>query len=80
MNLADLNPKMFHDDTFIRFDCPVCKGGEKQHCVGVAILPKVDQNGKGWTKTGEFPHTLTLSPSINIGCWHGHIINGEIVA
>lgn len=78
MRLTDLNPKMFNGDKFLRFDCPTCKG-DNQHCIGVAILPNVDHNGRGWTKTGEYPDTLTLSPSIDTGCWHGHIVNGEIV-
>ncbi len=32
-----------------------------------------------WTVTGEAP-TLTVTPSINTGTWHGFITNGELVA
>lgn len=45
---------------------------------------------KVWQASGEFPDSLTITPSIDIvevnekgekiktACWHGHIINGEI--
>jgi hypothetical protein len=56
--------------------------------IRIPITPR----SNGWTRvSGEFPETLTLAPSIRIGdpsqdkrggCegWHGHLINGVLVA
>ena len=29
--------------------------------------------------TGAFPDSLTVNPSVNAGCWHGWIKNGEVL-
>lgn len=87
-------------------DCPVCKG-DAAHRVRTPVTrrpfhevsydpPEFWKNGaerkrKFWQASGEFPETLSLSPSINIvevnpdtgqviktRCWHGHISNGNV--
>jgi hypothetical protein len=42
------------------------------------LTPAVDRNGRSWTHTGEFPETLSVTPSIDAGCWHGFITQGNI--
>lgn len=41
-----------------------------------------DANGQRhtsrWIVSGSGLHDLTLSPSVDVNCWHGHIINGVI--
>ncbi len=72
---------------FLMFDCPVCEG-DKAHRVRVPLAPVKDHNGRSWGHTGDLSD-LTLHnartpenpeglSSVNIGCWHGHIINGVI--
>lgn len=94
------------EDGAVWHDCPVCKG-DASHRVRTPVTrqpfhelsydpPQHWGNGterkrKFWQATGEFPETLTLSPSINIvevdeetgavlgtRCWHGHIQNGAV--
>lgn len=37
-------------------------------------------NGAGWMRTGE-PPLITVSPSFDaVGEWHGHLVNGHLVA
>jgi len=31
-----------------------------------------------WVVSGTGFHDLTLSPSIDVGCWHGHVTNGVV--
>lgn len=69
MRLTTLDPKL-SDGGWLRFDCPVCV---KNHGIRVPLGP-----GSQWSATGEFPETLTVSPSIDVGCWHGHIVEGEV--
>ena len=76
MKLRDLDPKL-SDGGILRFDCPVCTPQGDAHGIRVALAPAVE-NGRSWQHTGEFPDTLTLHPSVNAGCWHGNITNGEI--
>ena len=82
MKLRDLDPRLRGGDlasgAFLVFDCPACSPKGDAHGIRVPLAPKVDQNGQSWQHSGEFPDTLTLSPSINAGCWHGWIENGEI--
>ena len=77
MKLRDLDPKL-SDNGVLRFDCPTCTPNGNAHGIRVALAPAVDRHGQSWQHTGEFPDTLTLSPSVNAGCWHGTIVNGEI--
>jgi len=77
MKLADLDPKLAGG--FLRFDCPVCSKIGDCHAIRVPLAPQVDRHGQSWQHAGQFPDTLTLTPSVNAGCWHGHITNGEIV-
>lgn len=76
MTLRDLNPKL--SGGFLRFDCPVCTANDNAHKIRVPLAPATDRFGQSWQHTGEYPDTLTLRPSIDAGCWHGHITNGEI--
>lgn len=76
MKLSELEPKL-SDTGVLRFWCPVCTG-DKTHGVRVPLAPATDKDGQSWQHTGQFPDTLTLHPSINVGCWHGHIVDGEI--
>ncbi len=78
MRLRDLNPKLSADG-FLRFDCPTCTPQGNAHAIRVPLAPAVDQYGKSWQHTGEFPDSLTLTPSVNAGCWHGSITNGEMI-
>lgn len=74
MTLRSLDPKLAENNVLV-FDCPCGKCGGR---VRVPLAPSVGDCQ--WQHTGEFPDTLTLSPSVNAGCWHGHIVNGEIVS
>lgn len=62
------------------FKCP-CGCG---HCVGVRVA-KYDAPGVWRITGGEFPHTLSLVPSIRVfvgpeNCkgWHGYLTEGEL--
>lgn len=77
MKLSELDPVLKND--ILRFDCPVCSLKGNSHSVRICILPRRDEQGNGWAREGEFPDTLTLRPSINVGCWHGNIVAGEIL-
>ena len=78
MKLRDLDPKL-SDSGILRFDCPTCSPKGNAHGIRVPLAPAVDKYGQSWQHTGEFPDTLTLTPSVNAGCWHGSIKNGDIV-
>jgi hypothetical protein len=69
MKLSELNPKIESVRVLV-FDCP-CGGGHK---LRIPIGSEKDQ----WEMTGKL-ETLTLRPSIEAGCWHGFVTNGEIV-
>lgn len=78
MKLKELNPKL-SDNGILRFDCPSCSLKGDAHGIRVPLAPAVDQHGQSWNHTGQFPDTLTLTPSVDAGCWHGWIRSGEIV-
>lgn len=75
------------------FLCPGCfaKNGGKvgTHMVDVSFqnrgvpdhLGSQNREGKPsrWQASGTGLADLTLSPSVDCGCWHGHVINGEAV-
>ena len=77
MRLTELNPKL-SDSGFLRFDCPVCSPKGDAHGIRVPLAPARDQYGQSWQHTGVFPDSITVTPSVNAGCWHGFIRNGEI--
>lgn len=56
---------------------------EERMVCRVPIKPHVLPNGAGWTwDESTPPEAPTLSPSINCQsdtCWHGYIVNGEVV-
>jgi hypothetical protein len=37
-----------------------------------------DGNPSRWAVSGTGIADLTLDPSIDVGCWHGHIVNGAV--
>lgn len=76
MKLTELNPK-FGRDGFLVFDCPVCNG-DRAHRIRVSLAPALDKRGQSWSHIGEFPDSLTLTPSVDAGCWHGFIKAGEV--
>jgi hypothetical protein len=78
MRLRDLDPKL-SDSGWLRINCPVCVG-DKAHSLRIPLFPAHTSDGKSWQRTGEFPDTLTVTPSVNFGsgCWHGNISNGEV--
>lgn len=78
MKLQDLDPKL-SDSGILRFDCPVCSAVGNSHGIRIPLAPAIDRHGQSWEHTGIFPESLTVNPSIDAGCWHGHIVNGEIV-
>jgi hypothetical protein len=70
MRLTDLDPKL--TALTLRFDCPACSLAGKSHGIRIPVA------GSHWTVSGEFPDSLTVLPSIDSGCWHGFITNGEV--
>jgi hypothetical protein len=70
MRLETLHPRL--KENVLVFDCPCGQ------CGGRVRVPVADEKVEGkWKTTGIFPN-LTLDPSINAGCWHGNITNGEV--
>lgn len=101
MNLRDLNPRLKGsvEEGVLVFDCP----SGKPHSIRVYIHSKpygekiapmatcgCGKSHRYWQAQGEFPDSLTLTPSINeqhtnpktgkveFQCWHGTIIGGEV--
>ncbi len=75
MILAELDPVINANNVLI-FDCPNCR----DHRIRVPLSPtgkKLEGGPLGWGYTGDLSN-LTLDPSVNAGCWHGHIENGVI--
>lgn len=70
MYLKEFEPSF--KNGILMFICPSCK----THRVRVPICPYRDRNDGCWTMTGELPN-ITVTPSINIGCWHKNIVEGE---
>jgi len=77
MRLKDLDPKL-SDAGFLRFCCPVCTPKGNAHSIRIPLAP-TEHKGLSWQHTGEFPDTLSVTPSINAGCWHGSITDGEVL-
>lgn len=91
VKLSDLNPRLKGSlaDGVVIFDCPH-PGCDHQVRVCVSAGPSFELTVKIWQASGEFPDTLTLTPSIDIvekdekgkvigtRCWHGHVTNGAI--
>lgn len=75
LKLIDLDPKLAH--AVLTFRCPVCKDTPGEHRIRVT-LKGARTIGFQWDWSGTFPNSLTISPSIDAGCWHGFITHGEI--
>lgn len=97
--LTDLDPRF--EGGFLVFDCPCGRCQDirenpdaernKLFCDGRIRIPILPQPN-GWTRAGgEFPETLSLTPSIlighpssnsNGGCegWHGYLTDGVLIA
>ncbi len=74
MKLVDLNPQL-DSENVLSFDCP-CGAGHK---IRVPIGAP-NRAGEVWSSSGDFPASFSITPSINAGCWHGHVTNGAITA
>jgi len=73
MRLESLNAR--YRNGILVFDCPCGK------CAGKLRVPTTEATPDGklqWAVSGEFPN-LTLTPSVDAGCWHGHIVDGNLV-
>lgn len=97
--LTELGPRLQND--VLVFDCPCNRCQDirenpnaernRRWCDGRIRIPILPQPN-GWTHSGgDFPETITLQPSIQIGyqrdnklggCegWHGYLTNGVLVA
>ncbi len=76
----------------IRFLCPACftKNGGKVGTHGLDVTfagrgatDEQGSHGNGgkpsrWQVSGDSFENLSLSPSIDVGCWHGYVTNGAI--
>lgn len=73
----------------ILFYCPRCLTREAvpighllliwfENAEGVAPAPADARPVARWKRTGNTFETLTLVPSINAGCWHGHVVSGAV--
>lgn len=68
------------------FLCPACfrknSGPVGTHSVLVWFRDRVSDErtpGPGrWIASGNTITDLTLSPSVDVGCWHGFVTNGEV--
>lgn len=97
--LTELDPRL--ENNVLVFNCPCnrCKDIREDHeaernkifvdaMIRIPILPQPN----GWNKAGgEFPETISLTPSILIGTpgknnmggcegWHGYLTNGVLMA
>lgn len=84
MMLRDLSPELAGSTAngVLWFDCPR-SGCEHQVRVPISQGPYHERDVGGgkvkvWQATGEFPDSLSLIPSVNVGCWHGFVQNGEV--
>jgi hypothetical protein len=71
VRLTVLNPRII--ELILTFDCPCGKcGGRLRVPLDGAMTAKPT-----WAWNGNLSD-LTLHPSINSGCWHGWIKDGEV--
>lgn len=75
IRLSALEPNL--KEGFLSFWCPVCRD-DSAHKIRVPLAPTKDRYEQSWQHSGECPDTLTLTPSVDAGCWHGYIQNGEL--
>lgn len=73
--LTDFDP-VITANGFLVFDCPACSG-DNAHRIRVPLAPAVDAQNHSWQHTGDLSN-LTLTPSVDGGCWHGNIVNGTM--
>lgn len=65
-------------DGLLLYSCP-CGAGHALLCWRRGRVPADAEPGPGrWDFSGSDLHDLTLSPSVNLGCWHGFVRNGEV--
>lgn len=75
MRLETLEPRW--KNGILVFNCPCGKcGGRLRARTQLATGPKLTGDEHVWQVSGEYPN-LTLHPSVDAGCWHGWIKNGE---
>lgn len=58
MRLADLKPRLHKNEVYLEFDCPL------GHPHRILVPIDAARHPKSWARSGEFPDSLTLSPSI----------------
>jgi hypothetical protein len=76
MRITDFDPRWKAGVLVI--DCPCGKcGGRIRVRTQLAEGPKQTGDEHIWQVSGEFPD-LTLTPSVDAGCWHGFITNGDV--
>ncbi len=75
MRLTELEPQI-SGAGILTFWCPNCKNTEA-HKIRVPLAPAVT-NGNSWQHSGQSVENLTLHPSVDAGCFHGYITNGDI--
>ena len=72
IKLADLDPKIA--ENVLTFDCPTCR----DHRIRVPLHPRQDHTGRAWSHFGTIAE-LTLTPSVDTGCFHGLIQGGNVI-
>lgn len=71
---GSIEPRNYEQHRGVAYRCPGCN----QEC----WLPVNGQGAtNGWNATGDWPESITLSPSVlHRPCgWHGHLVSGEWV-
>jgi hypothetical protein len=86
--LSALDPKLSAEG-ILTFDCPACTPDlpssrvtdkSEQHRIRIPLKPAApNSNGATWDHSGEFPLTLSLNPSVDVGCWHGYVLSGQVI-
>lgn len=72
LKLTSWEPQI--NNGFLMFLCPNCQ----DHQIRVPLNHTRDHNNRSWNHNfnGNFDE-LTVTPSINVGCWHKNIKGGK---
>lgn len=65
----------------VTFDCPKCGPGHRLCAYFKNPVDGLEPNGwtPKWERTGETFLDLTISPSIDYGCFHGWVEDGRVI-
>lgn len=84
--LTDLNPKFtgcLRPDSGeqMQFDCPACGPGHRLSAYFQNPIDGGEANGwtPKWERSGETFEELTITPSIDYGCFHGWVEDGRVI-